>query len=342
MPPGSLVYTGEKVGQQYVHVSYTRLQNGVVTFVKDAKLEDCFPLADDAMHWINIDGLHVPHFIEQLGKFIDIHPLVLEDILTIGQRPKIEEHQNYLFFVLHVLNYNKQTQHIEEEQASFILGSNFLISLLEKDYEFFKPITERLLQGRNKAQRLGMDYLAYNLIDTIVDRYFLVLDGIGDRIISLEDHLLKNPDNKTLKEISKLKHEMIILRRTIWPLREAISNLKRLDNQLIDDETMPYFLDIYDHTVQLMDTVESFREIIGGMVYIHMSSTTHHMNDIIKILTIVSTIFVPLTFITGVYGMNFDFMPELHNRWGYLTVWGIMLSIGLFMVYFFWRKRWFS
>lgn len=305
-------------------------------------IEECFPFKEkSSVTWVNINGLHEVDILKKLGKHFNIHSLVLEDILNTSQRPKAEELEGYIFIVLRMLSYNGENSEIKGEQISLILGENYIISFLEGETDIFYPIRERIrTRGKGRIRKMGSDYLAYALIDAVVDHYFLALEKIGEKIEGLEDELISNPKPEMLQSIHDLKSDMIFIRKSIWPLREVISSLVRGKFTLIKESTGIFLRDVYDHTIQVIDTVESFRDMLSGMLDIYLSSISNKMNEVMKVLTIIATIFIPLTFIAGIYGMNFENMPELKVSWGYFAVWGLMIVVGGAMVSYFRKKRW--
>ncbi len=340
LPPGALVHIGEKkvetVRVTCMDYDEQRFQEKQVDSV-----EECFPFKDTAtVTWINIDGIHETSVIEKVGQAFEIHPLILEDIVTTGQRPKYEGSEKYAYIVLKMLSYNAG-QTVESEQISIVLGPNFVISFQERVGDVFDVVRDRIRTAKGRVRRMGADYLAYSLIDAIVDSYFGILEKIGDRVELLEDELIARPTEWTLRQIHVLKREMMSLRRSIWPLRELISAMQRDESSLIGAQTRLYLRDVYDHTIQIIDTIESFRDVASGMLDIYLSSLSNRMNAVMKVLTIIATIFIPLTFIAGVYGMNFEHMPELKWRWGYPAVLLLMLAVAGAMVVYFRKKKWF-
>jgi magnesium transporter len=338
--PGSLVHIGEqKVDETRITlIDYDgeSLQERVL-----GGIEEAFPLKDlPTVTWINIDGLHEIDIIEKIGQHFNIHPLVLEDILNTGQRPKTEEFENLIFVVLKMLHYNKNSKNMGSEQFSLVLGSNFLLTFQEIQGDVFKTVRERIRRPKTRIRKSGCDYLAYALIDAIVDYYFVILEAIGDRIEDLEIQLLDNPTHDTLESIHEMKREMIYLRKQIWPIREIINSLVKSESSLIQEYMHIFFRDVYDHTVQIIDTIESYRDILAGMLDIYLSTLSNKMNEVMKVLTIIATIFIPITFIAGIYGMNFKFMPELEWRWGYAMVWGVIVVAAGIMIGFFKKKKW--
>jgi magnesium transporter len=340
LSPGTLVHIGEKKVEK---VRITVIDYDAEQFQeKETKtIEECFPFKDTpTVTWINIDGLHEVQIIEKIGKHFAIHPLIQEDILHTGQRPKMEDMESYIFVVARMLVYNDETGEIESEQVSLILGANYVISFQEKVGDIFDPVRERIRNGRGRIRRMKADYLAYALVDTLVDNYFVILEKLGEKIEGMEDELVANPTPETLQTIHILKREMIFLRKSVWPLREVISSLERGESSLIYESTGMYFRDVYDHTIQVMDTVETYRDMVSGMLDTYLSSLSNRMNEVMKVLTIIATIFIPLTFVAGIYGMNFEFMPELKWHWGYFAALGLMVVIFIGMVFYFRRKRW--
>jgi len=305
-------------------------------------VEACFPFKDKpTVTWINIEGIHQTDILEKIGSCYNLHPLVMEDILNTEQRPKIENYQDYLYIVLRMLYYDDAANAVSSEQISLVVGQNYVISFQEGiEGDVFGHLRERLRNEKGRVRRQGADYLVYSLIDAVVDNYFLVLEKLGEKIEVLEEKLVTNPTAETLHQIHYLKREMIYLRKAVWPLREVISGFERVDTTLIMDSTRIYFRDVYDHTIQVIDTVETYRDMISGMLDIYLSSVSNRLNAVMKVLTIIATIFMPLTFIAGVYGMNFKHMPELEWRYGYGMIWGVMILISVVMLFFFKKKKW--
>lgn len=306
-----------------------------------ADVKQCLAcLKSPTITWIHICGIHDKATIETLGQQFGLHPLLLEDIMTIGQRSKLDNYKDTIFIVTQMLMYNEETQQAEDEQVSIVLGPNYLISFVESNKNLFAPVRERLRNPQSRIRQRGADYLCYSLLDCIVDNYFLILEKIDIKVEYLEQEVTETPDSRTLQKIQQSKREVTLLRRAVWPMREVISNLRRIDSPLVLDATKLYLHDVYDHTIQAIDTIESFRDITSGMLDIYLSNISQRMNEIMKVLTIVSTIFVPLTFIASIYGMNFDHIPELHLTWGYYGVLAIMACIAMGMIFFFRRKEW--
>ncbi len=340
LPPGSLIHVGDKnlVAPRITIIDYDE-QN--LWEKQDAKIEDCLEFkTSPTVTWINIDGIHDTQIIEKIGSHYDLHALTLEDILTTGQRPKFEDLEKHLFVVLNMLSFNEQKQQIQAEQVSIILGPNFVISFQENIGDVFEQIRDRIRNAKGRIRKMGCDYLMYSLLDAIVDNYFAILEKLGEKIEYLEEKLVSSADEQTLKRIHQLKREMIFLRKSVWPLRELISGLERSESDLIKSSTNVYLRDLYDHTIQVIDTVEGFRDMVSGMLDIYLSAISNRMNAVMKVLTIIATIFIPLTFIAGVYGMNFKYMPELHWKFGYAAVWVVMLLVAAVMLLHFKRKKW--
>jgi len=291
-------------------------------------------------NWLNIDGSHEVDHLEELGTSLKIHPLVLEDILNTNQRPKLEDYDEYLFIEMNMLAWNQELSRVDAEQISLLVGENYLVTFQEHEKDVFEPLRKRLREGMGRLTRGGPDYLAYSLIDAVVDNYFIILENLGEQIENLEDELVTDPDPGTLHAIHDLKRELIFLRKSVWPLREVISSLERSDSDLIQDSTAIYLRDVYDHIALIIDTVETFREMASGMLDIYLSSVSNRMNEVMKVLTIISTVFIPLSFVVGLYGMNFKFMPELSWKWGYPMVWGVILVVVTGMMLYFRRKKW--
>jgi len=341
LPPGSLIHIGNP-SRAPVEVTLIDYDRDQIQERRIDAIKECFPFKEtEAVTWINIDGLHQVELVQALDDSFGIHPLILEDILNTQARPKSEEHESYLYFLVKMLRYDMDSQCVQTEQLSLIVGDNYLISLQEEAAnDIFDPVRKRLRDSRGRIRRKRADYLAYVLLDTVVDHNFLVLEQLGDRIEDLEDDLLAHPEADNLQEIQRLKREILSLRHAIWPLRELISGLYKEESPLIQEETRLYFKDVHDHVIQIIETIELFRELVAGMLEIYRSNLSSRMNEVMKVLTIFSTIFIPLTFVVGVYGMNFEYMPELKWGWGYAALWIIMGIVTGIMLLFFRRKKW--
>ncbi len=341
LPPGTLIHVGEKRPGNCKITVIAYDENNVEE--KELKsIEESFSYRDKpGITWINIDGVHQTEIIEAIGAHFGIHSLVLEDIVNTTHRPKMEDLENYIFIVLKMLYYEGNENEITAEQVSLIIGADFVISFQEKEGDTFDPIRKRLRNNSGRIRKKGADYLAYSLMDTIVDNYFVILEKIGEKIEEIEEEeLLENPSRETVHVIHSLKREMIQLRRSVWPLREVTGVLERGESKLIHKSTRIYLRDLYDHTIQVIDTIENSRDMLSGLLDIYLSSMSNRMNNVMKVLTLIATIFMPLTFIAGIYGMNFANMPELHWRYGYPGVLIAMLASGLSMVIYFKAKKW--
>jgi magnesium transporter len=340
LPPGTLVYTGEQRVES-VRITVIDYDEQHVQEKQVASIEECFPFsATPTVTWINVDGLHDVSVIEKLGKAFDLHPLIMEDILSTAQRPKFEDYEKNIFIVLRMLSFSDDHQMVETEQVSLIMGPNFVLSFQERVGDVFDFVRDRIRNAKGRVRKLGADFLAYSLVDAIVDSYFVILEKLGEKIEDLEEELVSDPDEKTVRRIHSLKREIITLRRSIWPLRELVNGLQRSESPLITKPTSVYLRDVYDHTIQIIDTIESFRDMVSGMLDIYLSSVSNRMNAVMKVLTIIATLFIPLTFIAGVYGMNFEYMPELKWRYGYAAIWAVMVLVASIMLLYFRKKKW--
>jgi magnesium transporter len=304
------------------------------------KVEDLITkINPQKVNWINVDGLHDRNIISTLGKHFCLHALLVEDITTDHQ-PKAEEYDDYLFFTLKML-YRIENGIIDYEQISFVLGKDYVLSFQEKEGDPFDTFRERIRLSQGKVRKLKPDYLLYRLIDIIVDNYYTVLDAVGSQIEQIEEEVYSNPSDKNFLSIQKTKKDLLFLRKALYPLRDALSKLLKDESGFIDEGTTRYFSDIYDHVVHLIDSMDTYKDLNSGLMDIHINAMNTRMNEVMKVLTVISTIFMPLTFIVGVYGMNFDFMPELHWKYGYGFVWAIMIAIGFIMIRYFKYKKWF-
>ncbi|MFO8084221.1 MAG: magnesium/cobalt transporter CorA [Desulfobacterales bacterium] len=342
LPPGVLVHIGkertEKITVAEIDFNEVNLLEKTIS-----DLDPFFPVCDKEkflVKWINICGVHQVDFIEKIGKHFNIHPLTLEDIVNTGQRSKVENYGHYLYIVSRMLYFDETKKEVFSEQISIILEDGVLISFQEVEGDVFDGVRDRIRKGRGKIRQSGCDYLAYAILDAIVDHYFVVLGVIGDNMEALEEELLENPTQETSRMIHEMKREMIYLRKQVWPLREVLGNLSKADSPLIKESTVIYLRDVYDHTIQVMDTIESYRDILSGMMDNYLSVVSNKMNEVMKLLTIIATIFIPITFIVGVYGMNFQYMPELEWKWGYFMVMALMCCVVVFMLIYFKRKKW--
>ncbi len=337
LPPGTPVHIGEPRDEKVKITLFDYDENHCSEKTLE-HAEDCFPFKDKpSVTWINMDGIHDVKLIEKIGQHFGIHPLVLEDIVNTEQRPKMEDFGNYLFVVLKMLRFNEG---IASEQVSMIIGNNYAISFQETEGDVFNNIRERIRTGKARIRKLGADYLAYSLIDSIVDNYFAILEKFGDRVEEIEESLVTNPSPEIMHTVQKLKADIAFLRKSVWPLREVINSMIRSESAIIQNSTDLYLKDVHDHTIQIVETIETFRDRLSEMMDIYLSSLSNKMNEVMKVLTIIATIFIPLTFIVGIYGMNFQYMPELEWPWGYPLVILAMLGISAVMLAYFRRKKW--
>jgi magnesium transporter len=340
LPPGTLVHTGDKKVEKAT-ISLIAYDQSSASEIKLESLDEWTPKpGEGAVIWLNVTGVHDLDIIQRVGTIFDLHPLLMEDIVSTDQRPKMEDYEQYAYVTLKMLYFGKNDTEIVSEQVSIILGKNYVLTFQEQAGDVFDPVRERIRSGKGRVRNLGSDYLVYALVDAIVDNYFVILETIGERLEDLADAVVAAPSVKALETIHDLKRELVYLRKAVWPLREAINGLYRSGTELIAETTGPYLRDVYDHTIQIIDAIESFRDLLSGMLDIHLSNASNRLNQVMKVLTMIATIFIPLTFLAGVYGMNFRYMPELEWRWGYPMVWLIMLGLGVTMLILFRRKRW--
>jgi len=340
LPPGTLIHVGEKKVES-VRITFIDYDEQCFQEKHVSNIEECLKLKDTpTVTWINIDGLHDIELLEKLGKGFELHPLVLEDILSTGQRPKFEDYEKYVFIVLKMISFSEENQSIEVEQVSLVMGPNFVISFQERVGDVFEQVRDRIRNLKGRIRKMGADYLAYSIIDAVVDNYFVILEKSGEKIEAMEEEVVSRPREKTVQKIHSLKREMISLRKSIWPLRELIGGLQKSESSLINETTDIYLRDVYDHTIQIIDTIESFRDMVSGLLDVYLSSLSNRMNAVMKVLTIIATLFIPLTFVAGIYGMNFKYMPELEWRWSYPIVWLVMISVAVVMLIYFRKKKW--
>lgn len=340
LPPGTPVFIGERK-QDKVVISIINYTGQEFSENKNAGLKDCaraknFP----DITWINVSGIHDVNTVQAIADMFGLHPLTTEDISNTRQRPKAEEYDKYVFIALKMLVYNASKRAIDRENVSLILGDNYVLSFQEREGDVLDPLRERIRTGKGRIRSVGVDYLVYGIMDAIVDAYFGALEMLGDRIEQMDDEILAAPDAVHMNELHSLKREMVFLRKAVWPLREIIASLEKSPSNLFSEAVRPFWRDVYDHTIQVIDMVEAYRDIIGGMQDTFLSSISNRMNEIMKVLTIIGTIFIPLTFIVGIYGMNFEYMPELKWPWGYFGTLGVMAVLALIMLAFFRKKKW--
>jgi len=338
--PGTLMHTGERKTEEvitrFIDYDETDLREGRFTEVKE-----CLPFStSSSVTWIDVIGLHDVKQVGEIGEVFKLHPLMLEDIVSPGQRPKIEVYDGSIFIVLKMLRYLEEEKTIDIDQVSLVIGKNFVITFQEKPWDVLESLRDRLRHSKGRIRSRGADYLAYAIIDAIVDGYFAVLEEIGNEIEVVEDLVVKVVSPSIMQEIHGLKREVLVLRRSVWPLREVLGAFYRDESDLIEDQTRMYLRDVYDHSIQVIDTIETFRDLLSGTMDLYLSSISNRMNEVMKVLTIIATIFIPLTFVAGLYGMNFKHMPELQFPWAYPAVLLLMASVGGGMILYFRKKRW--
>ncbi len=340
LAPGAVVFIGDnKVENIRIRVIDFDKSNFNETQLDDISKGVEFK-ESSTVTWINIDGLHDLEQMEKLGQIFELHPLLLEDILNTGQRPKLEEFDNCLFLVLKMLRYDKEQELILSEQLSMVLSRTYLITFQEQPGDVFEPVRERIRKQKGRIRGTGIDYLAYALLDTVVDNYIAMIERFGDQIEDLEDELMTDPNPATMEKISDFRREMNFLRKSIRPFREAVIQLLKLDTDLIEEKTIPFLKDLLDLTTQATEAIDTYREMLSDQLNIYNSSISNRMNEIMKVLTIFAAIFIPLTFIAGIYGTNFDYLPELHFRYSYFIFWGVMIIVAVSLLIFFKRKKW--
>ncbi len=340
LPPGTLVHIGE-AGAGPSTITLIDYGPDRVDERELAGEGEVAPFLDTpTVSWINVCGVHDVDAVARVGSALGLHPLVQEDIVNTRQRPKAEIYDDHLFVVLQMIRYDAGTARLDTEQVSLILGPRYVVTFQERPGDVFETVRQRIRSDKGRIRRQGPDYLAHALMDVVVDHYFLTLESLEDQLEALEEALLDKPGPELLKAIHDLKRVMVALRKGVWPLRELLLTLERSESELIAPSTRPYFRDIYDHSIQVIDTVESFRDVLSGYMDVYLTSVSNRMNEIMKVLTIVATLFIPLTFIVGVYGMNFEHMPELGWRWAYPALWGVMVTLAGGMLLLFRRKHW--
>jgi magnesium transporter len=341
LPPGTLVHTGDATGAQ-ARVAMLEYDADQVTEREITRVGDCLPdRQGETNRWISVYGLGQLETLEALGQVFGLHPLVLEDIANTDQRPKMEDYGEYLYIVLKVLTYDERRREIAGEQVSLILGERVILSFQESaGNDYFDHVRERLRAAKGKIRKQGVDYIAYALMDAVVDNYFVLLEKLGEHVDIIEDELVLNPQTQTIRSIHKLKREMIFLRRSVWPVREVVSSMERAGSSLVRESTLIYLRDVYDHTMHAIDTIETLRDMLSGMVDIYLSSITNRLNEVMKVLTVITTLFIPPGLIAGIYGMNFHAMPELDWPWGYPLALAMMVVLGGAMYWFFRRRKW--
>jgi len=341
--PGTVVHTGERKVEA-VRVHAMRYGPGgaseeVCEGILPGELK--VPAPGEGVLWVNVDGLHDVALLERLGATMGFHPLVMEDVASVGQRPKLEEYDDHLFIVIHLLNAAGEPLRITDEQVSFIVGPGYLFTFQEDVGDVFDSVRERIRSGKGRLRERGADYLAYALIDAVVDSYFHILEDMGEAAEALEVEVMaEKPDREAMQRVHELKRELLVLRRSIWPLRELMASFLRVESSIVDGSTKVYLRDVHDHSYQLIETVEILRDIASAMRDLYLSSVSQRTNEVMKLLTIMASIFIPLTFIAGVYGMNFSYMPELTHPWGYPASLLFMLAVALGLLFYFRKKGW--
>jgi len=338
--PGELIYTGQKETNILCIDTFDYNLDHVEEKELNSVDEAFIYKVTDSVTWININGLNNILDIEKIGKNYDLHPLIMEDIVNTTQRPKIDEYETYLFVVLKMLYYDKDEK-VVSEQVSFVLGNNYVLTFQEADGDVFDGVRNRLRQKKGRIRGLGADYLLYALIDAVADHYFTIIETMGNKIEDLEDNLFTGQSQQEIsQQIQDLKREVLKVRRAIFPLREIINRIEKTDSELIHPKTLNYFRDIYDHIIQISENIDIYREMIWGLMDMYMTTISNKMNEVMKVLTIIATIFIPLTFIAGIYGMNFENIPELKYENGYFVLWVIMIVLFIAMLLYFKRKKW--
>lgn len=339
--PGTLSIDEDACPSFIVLIDYNESHaNRVTNLTADA----CTPyLTSDSVSWLDIQGLGSEDLLLGLGRIVGLHPLLLEDVVNVPQRPKVEDYSDQLLIIAQMVMPKPKEDGFWIEQVSFVLGKSYLLTFQEEPVrDCFEPVRARIRGNKGKIRQAGADYLAYALLDAIIDGFFPVLEDYGERIEALEDEVILNPSHQTLEKIYQVRRELLALRRSIWPQRSAINALIRDGDHLISSDVRIYLRDCYDHTIQVLDMVETYRELASGLMDVYLSSVSNKMNEVMKVLTVMSTVFIPITFIAGVYGMNFQYMPELTWRWGYFVCWGVMIAIAASLCFFFWRRGWFK
>jgi magnesium transporter len=340
MPPGSLVHVGDvlKTESRITLIDYSaeHIEEQAVYAI-----EEILPYQDkETITWVNIEGLKNIALIESIGNAFNIHPLVLEDILNTHQRPKFEEYEDYLYIVLKGLSVDSEELSVNYEQISIIVLDNLIFTFKEVEDDLFAPIIKRLKNGKGKIRNLGTDYMTYAILDMIVDQNFVLLETLDEILDSIEDELLTNPTAGTLTSIQRIKRELISIRRSVLPVRDMLNAIIRSDSALIHERVHIYLRDVYDHALRISESIESYRDILSGLMDIYVSSVSNKMNEIMKILTVFASIFIPLTFIAGIYGMNFEYMPELRWKWAYPVLWIVFITIPVVLLVYFRKKKW--
>jgi magnesium transporter len=340
LAPGSLVYVGERTDEP-VKISIMDYTSDRLDEFPDAAMKDIQScMAKDSITWINISGIHDMAIIENIGKLFDLHPLLMEDLVNTHHRVKFDDYEDYLFMVLKMVFQEPGKSSLLFEHVCLVVGPNYLISFQEREGDVFGPVRDRLIKAKGRIRKSGVDYLGYALIDMIVDHYYVVLEQMGENFEIIQEEALESPTPQTLNDIHEARHQMVLLRKTIWPMREMVGTLLRGTTDLFHDDVMVYLHDVYDHVIQVIDTVETYRDLLSGTLDTYMSSVSNKMNEIMKVLTVIATLFIPLTFLTGVYGMNFKYMPELEWQYAYPVFWVMVIVCLSLMFWWFKNKKW--
>lgn len=338
--PGTLIHLGERKVDS-VRITLIDYSEDALEERELQSINECKAYLDkNSISWINIDGLHDVELFEKVGELFGVHPLILEDCLNTRQRPRLDDQEDYLFVALKMLSVQSSSSLVEREQISLIVGNNFVLSFQEREGDVFTAVRERIRSGKGRIRKAKADYLAYALVDAIVDHYFIVIDEFNEQIDLLDTKVLDEPTPELLQQVYSLKREIVNVRRGVTPLREVLSRLYKGDPNLVSDSTQIYFGDVLDHLLQVVESIDASREILSGLIDIYLSSVSNRTNDIMKVLTIMAAIFIPITFIAGVYGMNFERIPELEWEFGYLYVWAVMISVVGGMLLYFKKREW--
>jgi len=333
-----MVYVGEN-GRAPATLSVLGYSPDSLEEKEAASLEDCRTMMESqGVTWINVSGVHDVGLVEKVGSLLDLHPLLLEDVVHTGQRAKMEEYDGKIFFVVRMIYF--QDGEMLNEQVSLVVGQGVVLSFQETPGDIFGPIRDRIRHAKGRIRSRGADYLAYTLMDTLVDNYFLVVETMAEHMETMEAEVLEDPRVAVLSDIQQQKRQVIFLRKAVWPLRDMVARLERAEGSLFGPDMRMYVKDLHDHSIQVMETVETFRDVMSGVLDIYLSQASNRMNEVMKVLTVIATIFIPLTFVVGVYGMNFQHMPELSWQWGYPAIWGVMTALAVMMLILFRRKDW--
>lgn len=340
LPPGTLLYLGNKISEG-VQVELFDYNSENFEELQLQELHECASYKDKAsVTWVNVDGLHEIETLRSLGNLFGIHTLCLEDILNTSHRPKLDDFDDHLFIIAKMIYLDSSSEEIRCEHFCMVVGKGYVLTFQEMDGDVFQPLRERIRFGRGRVRKLKSDYLAYAFLDTIVDNYFVVLERLEERIEPLEIELLNNPTADSLSKIHALKQEAMLLRKALWPLREVVATLIKGESGLIQEETIIFLRDLQDHILQALDATETARDVLSSMTDLYMSSVSHRLNETMKVLTVMASVFIPLTFIAGIYGMNFEVMPELHWKYGYAFVWLLMVIVATLTLFILKRKKW--